>query len=145
MMGFRLPAGRAVRVAGRVAALPLRELVAGLPVVLAALAWPFPLRWFQVGAEDLAVRDAEEPLAGRDSGLPLPFEPFPLEPLPPAARAADGRDSAPVRRDGRLMEDEAADLRSLECATGRLKWGRDAEDFAPVAGLRTAWSSASAG
>ena len=55
-----------------------------------------------------------------------------------------------VRRPGRLLVELAAanaGLRSRECVTGRLKWGRAAVDFPLEAGLRAAelrvgWGSA---
>ena len=119
----------------------------------------------QAGAEDL-VECVPFPLDGRAATRPFPFEPFPLleavpacVPLrlpfvpagalglqreaeagraPLAVREPMGRDSAPVRRTGRLLEFDCAGLRSRGLAAGRLKWGRAAADFPLAAGLRAA-------
>jgi hypothetical protein len=98
--GFRLLTMRVGRAAGRES---FREVELGLPVVLEPLEYTFrwfPFRGVQAGVEDFEECVPEE--GGRAAGLLLPLEPFPLAEL------------APVRRSGRLLEDDCVGLRSRE-------------------------------
>lgn len=131
---FRLPPGRAGR------AVVLESLLRGalpLPAALAVLAWP-PFRELHAGPEGLAERVPEAPLVGRPAGRALLLDPFllveavplrlPFVPeavfgfqraaeagrAPLAVREPAGRESAPVRRAGRLLEEDCAGLRSRE-------------------------------
>ena len=64
----------------------------------------------------------------------------PLDVRVPEGRADELRVSEPGRRalrllDERLLEEDCAGLRSLECAAGRLKCGLAVEDLLAAAGL----------
>jgi hypothetical protein len=115
--------------------LPLRA--EALPLLLAPLEWPLPLRWLH--EEEWAEAAPDGLLAGRTAALPLP-----AGRLPEAEREAAGRDSAPARLAGRLPEADCAGLRSRECVAGRLKWGR-AADFPLANGLLAVGSVGSSG